>query len=88
MTQEDMIRDEAGFAVLLRAFDDTFSQTVHSRTFYTAEDMKWGAKFKPVFDRDPDGRIVLDLSKISDHELVELPVMDSILAAGDKNLLE
>ena len=88
MTQEDMIREEAGFAVLLRAFDDTFSQTVHSRTFYTAEDMKWGAKFKPVFDRDPDGRIVLDLSKISDHELVELPVMDSILAAGDKNLLE
>jgi len=88
MTQEDMIREEAGFAVLLRAFDDTFSQTVHSRTFYTAEDMKWGAKFKPVFDRDPDGRIVLDLSKISDHELVELPVMDSILAAGDKNLLQ
>jgi len=88
MTQEDMIREEAGFAVLLRAFDDTFSQTVHSRTFYTAEDMKWGAKFKPVFDRDPNGRIVLDLSKISDHELVELPVMDSILAAGDKNLLE
>lgn len=88
MKQEDMIREEAGFAVLLRAFDDTFSQTVHSRTFYTAEDMKWGAKFKPVFDRDPDGRIVLDLSKISDHELVELPVMDSILAVGDKNLLE
>ncbi len=88
MTQEDMIREEAGFAVLLRAFDDTFSQTVHSRTFYTAEDMKWGAKFKPVFDRDPDGRIVLDLSKISDHELVELPVIDSLMAAGDKNLLE
>jgi inward rectifier potassium channel len=88
MTQEDMIREEAGFAILLRAFDDTFSQTVHSRTFYTAEDMKWGAKFKPVFDRDADGRIVLDLSKISDHELVELPVMDSILAAGSKNLLE
>jgi len=88
MTQEDMIREEAGFAVLLRAFDDTFSQTVHSRTFYTAEDMKWGAKFKPVFDRDKDGRIVLDLSKISDHELVELPVIDSIMAAGDKNLLQ
>jgi inward rectifier potassium channel len=88
MTYDDMIREEAGFAVLLRAFDDTFSQTVHSRTFYTAEDMKWGAKFKPVFDRDKDGRIVLDLSKISDHDMVELPVIDSILAAGDKNLLQ
>jgi inward rectifier potassium channel len=88
MTQEDMERDEAGFAVLLKAFDDTFSQTVHSRTFYTAEDMKWGAKFKPIFDRDKDGRIVLDLSKISDHELVELPVINSLLAAGEKNLLK
>jgi inward rectifier potassium channel len=87
MTKEDMEREEAGFAVLLRAFDDTFSQTVHSRTFYQAEDMKWGAKFKPVFDRDPEGRIVLDLSKISDHELVELPVIESLEAAGDKNLL-
>jgi inward rectifier potassium channel len=87
MTKEDMEREEAGFAVLLRAFDDTFSQTVHSRTFYQAEDMKWGAKFKPVFDRDTDGRIVLDLSKISDHELVELPIIDSLFAAGEKNLL-
>jgi len=87
MTHEDMDKNEAGFAVLLRAFDDTFSQTVHSRTFYQAEDVKWGAKFKPVFDRDEQGRIVLDLSKISDHELVELPVIDSLMAAGDKNLL-
>jgi inward rectifier potassium channel len=87
LTHEDMIRDEAGFAILLRAFDDTFSQTVHSRTFYLADDVKWGAKFKPVFDRDPDGRIVLDLSKISDHELVELPVIDSLIAAGEQNLL-
>lgn len=70
MTREDLEKTEAGFAVLLRAFDDTFSQTVHSRTAYQHHDMVWGAKFKPVFDRDKDGRIVLDLSKISDHELV------------------
>jgi len=70
MTQEDLIETEAGFAILLRAFDDTFSQTVHSRTAYQANEIVWGAKFKPVFDRNDDGRIVLDLSKISDHELV------------------
>jgi len=70
MTKEDLIETEAGFAILLRAFDDTFSQTVHSRTAYQANEIVWGAKFKPVFNRDEDGRIVLDLSKISDHELV------------------
>lgn len=70
MTQDDLEKTEAGFAVLLRAFDDTFSQTVHSRTAYQYHEIIWGAKFKPVFNRAEDGRIVLDLSKISDHELV------------------
>ncbi len=70
MTKDDLEKTEAGFAILLRAFDDTFSQTVHSRTAYQYNDMVWGAKFKPVFERDEEGRIVLNLSKISDHELV------------------
>jgi len=72
MSKEDLIKSEAGFAILLRAFDDTFSQTVHSRTQYQAHEIVWGAKFKPAFDRDEDGRIVLDLSKISDHVPFEL----------------
>lgn len=70
MTQEDLEKTEAGFAILLKAFDDTFSQTIHSRTAYQYNEIVWNAKFKPIFDRDDDGRIVLDLSKISDHELV------------------
>jgi inward rectifier potassium channel len=70
MTKEDLEKSEAGFAILLRAFDDTFSQTVHSRTIYQYHEIVWGAKFKPIFNRDEDGRIILDLSKISDHELV------------------
>ncbi|HEY0243941.1 MAG TPA: ion channel [Mucilaginibacter sp.] len=69
LTKYDLEKSEAGFAVLLRAFDDTFSQTVHSRVAYQYHDIIWNAKFKPVFDRDTDGRIVLDLSKISDFEL-------------------
>ncbi|MDB5109303.1 MAG: Inward rectifier potassium channel Kirbac3 [Mucilaginibacter sp.] len=68
MTKEELEKAEAGFAILLKAFDDTFSQTVNSRTAYQAHEIVWGAKFKPVFDRDEDGRIILDLSKISDHE--------------------
>ncbi|MGZ3872260.1 MAG: ion channel [Mucilaginibacter sp.] len=72
MTKEDLVNSEAGFAILLRAFDDTFSQTIHSRTAYQASEIVWGAKFKPVFDRDETGRIVLDLSRISEHEPFEL----------------
>jgi inward rectifier potassium channel len=75
MSPEFLKESEAGFAILLKAFDDTFSQTVHSRTAYQHYDIVWGAKFKPTFSRDDDGRIVLDLSKISDHELVELETL-------------
>jgi len=73
MTPDDLKRTEASFSILLKAFDDTFSQTVHSRTAYQHDDLIWGAKFKPAFDRDEEGRIVLDLGKISDFIETELP---------------
>ena len=68
ITNEDLIKSEAGFAVLLKAFDDSFAQIVHSRTSYQASDLVWGAKFVPAFDRDRDGRIIFDLSKISSYK--------------------
>jgi inward rectifier potassium channel len=74
ITPEDLKKTEASFSVLLKAFDDTFSQTINSRTAYTHQDIIWGAKFKPAFDRDEDGRIVLDLSKISEFAQSDLPV--------------
>jgi inward rectifier potassium channel len=70
MTLDDLEKGAASFAVLLKAFDDTFSQTVHSRTSYTAHDMVWDAKFIPMFTRDETGRIELDMSKIGDYDLV------------------
>jgi inward rectifier potassium channel len=72
ITPEDLATTEASFAVLLKAFDDTFSQTVHSRTSYQYDEMIWGAKFKPAFDRDDDGRFILNLNKIDDHEPISL----------------
>jgi inward rectifier potassium channel len=76
MTREDLEKTQASFAVLLRAFDDSFSQTVHSRTSYQHDDLVWGARFKPAFDRDEEGRIVLDLSRINEFANVDLPEVD------------
>jgi len=73
LTPEDLERTEATFAVLLKAFDDTFAQNVHSRTSYQHDDVIWGARFVPAFDRDGDGRIVLDLGRIGEYTKVELP---------------
>jgi inward rectifier potassium channel len=70
MTLEELQKSSASFSVLLKAFDDTFSQTVHSRASYLCSDIIWGAKFTPTFDRDERGRIVLDLSKV--HHYTEV----------------
>jgi inward rectifier potassium channel len=67
MTPHELKQSEASFSILLKAFDDTFSQTVHSRAAYQHNDMVWNARFKPTFDRDEDGRIVLDLSKVHEY---------------------
>lgn len=79
ITPEELKVSQASFAILLRAFDDTFSQTVHSRTSYQYDDMVWGAKFRPAFDRDEDGRIVLDLSRVSEFTNVDLPANELAL---------
>jgi inward rectifier potassium channel len=71
ITLDDLKNSQASFSVLLKAFDDTFSQTVHSRTSYQCEHLIWDARFNPAFDRDQDGRIVLDLSKINDFAKIE-----------------
>lgn len=65
MKPEELKNSEASFSILLKAFDDTFSQTVHSRAAYQHNDIVWDARFTPAFDRDERGRIVLDLSKVS-----------------------
>jgi inward rectifier potassium channel len=71
MTQEELERTQASLSVILKTFDDTFSQTIHSRTSYIYSDVVWGAKFIPAFERNADGQVVLDLSKISEYEMVD-----------------
>jgi inward rectifier potassium channel len=59
----------------LKAFDDTFSQTVYSRTSYRAEEIIYGAKFKPMFTQLPNGDTQLDLRLINAMDKVSLPTL-------------
>jgi inward rectifier potassium channel len=54
--------------VLIRGFDDTFSQIVNARTSYRHDEILWGCRFLPAFHNDEDGHLVLDLGKIDDVE--------------------
>ncbi len=53
--------------ILIKGFDDTFSQVVHSQYSYRHDEILWGAKFEPAFRVDPKGDLVLDVNRV--HEL-------------------
>ncbi|QQL50960.1 ion channel [Mucilaginibacter ginkgonis] len=76
VTREDLKNGNATFAVLVQAFDETFSQTVHARTSYMYDEMVWGARFTPTFYNDNEGKVHLHLGKISDYTEAELPALN------------
>ncbi len=66
-TAEDLRGLDAELLILIKGFDDTFSQVVHQQYSYRHDEILWGAKFEPAFRVDPKGDLVLDVNRI--HEL-------------------
>ncbi len=64
---EDLNEGDAEFVIMLKAFDDTFSQNVHSRTSYANEEIIWDARFEPVISSDINGIATLDFAKIGSY---------------------
>lgn len=72
VTQEGLIESDAEFLILLKAFDDTFSQTVHARSSYKHNEVIVGAKFGTIYGTDDRGKTIVELHKIHDIERVDL----------------
>ena len=72
-TSEDLKRLQAEVLILIKGYDDSFSQTVHTRYSYRWDEVQWSAKFVPAFDVAPEGHIVLDLEKMSATASATLP---------------
>ena len=62
LTAEDLRVADAEFIVLIKAFDDTFAQTVFARSSYKYEELAWGRRFAPMVAHPDEGLAVLDLS--------------------------
>jgi inward rectifier potassium channel len=61
---------QAEVLILIKGFDDTFSQTVNARYSYRFDEFVWGAKFSPAFHIDPEGRMVLELDGLSRYQSI------------------
>ncbi len=71
-TEEDLKATDSEFIILIKGFDDTFAQVVHSRSSYKYNEIIWGAKFASVYGKSEVGRTTIELDKISDIYSVPL----------------
>jgi inward rectifier potassium channel len=66
MTAEDLKGRQAEVMILLKAYDDTFSQTVLARYSYRWDEIGWNRKFAPAFSVNSEGDLVLELQKVGE----------------------
>jgi inward rectifier potassium channel len=70
-TPEELERIGAEILVLLSGIDETFEQTVHTRSSYRSDEIVWNARFQSIFretDRDSRARLSVDVSRVHDIE--------------------
>lgn len=73
MTERDLLGCDSEFLVMLNGFDETFSQTVHTRSSYRGDEVVWGARFKSIFNPPKaDGTLSVNIRKLHDIERVPL----------------
>lgn len=71
ISRADLQTKDAEFIVMIKAFDESFSQTVYSRSSYKASEIKWGEKFVYLTERHGSG-VVIDISRIDETVKIDL----------------
>lgn len=62
---DELERTQAEILVLLSGIDETFEQTVHARSSYSADEIVWNARFQSMFrPADAGVRVSIDVSRI------------------------
>ena len=69
-SKEDLIQADAEFLILLKAINDTYSQTVYSRSSYKGHELIMNAKFKPLQRVQKGNKTTVNLKKLDEYELV------------------
>ncbi len=72
-TAADLEQKQAEIIVMIRAFDESFSQQVFSRFSYRWDEFEWGARFVQAFSIDKQGDLVLELDQLQKIEPAALP---------------
>ncbi len=90
VTREQFEESDAEFLVLINAFDNTYSQSIHSTHSYKWHEFLWGEKFIPMYERDEKSEYtLLHLDKIGQTIPAGLPDLaqtEPLLINADDNI--
>lgn len=64
--------NDAEFIVVLKGYDDTFSQEVHAIHSYRYDEIVWGGQFEPMYHTAADNTVVLDFKKLNDFKKIDI----------------
>ena len=70
-SHQDLLDANAEILVLVKGTDETNQQQVHTRHSYTADEMIWNARFRPVITRNERGIPHLLTRQIGEYERIE-----------------
>lgn len=74
MSYEELKQADIEMMFYIKGFDENFSNIVQQRTSYTIEEMVYGAKFEPAFQRADDGSsTILNIDKLNSYKAVKVP---------------
>lgn len=86
-TPADMEAADVELYVLIRGFDDVFSNLVQQRTSYTYQEIIFNGKFVPMYRESEDGKTtILELHKLNEFVPVTKPSVRPLPASEPANL--
>lgn len=80
-SRTDLEALQAEFLVLVKAWDETFAQTVHQRFSYRYSEVVWGGRFTPGFGVDEKGDLQVHVDKVGSHVIESARAPTSIRPA-------
>lgn len=69
VTPEMMLAEDMTLVCTMTGTDETFAQSVYARYAYSAETVRWSARFADIFTIHPDGRRAVDYTRF--HDVIE-----------------
>jgi inward rectifier potassium channel len=74
---DDMKIADVEIYVLIRGFDDVYSNIVLQRTSYTFDEIRFNAKFVPMYRESEDkNTTIVELDKLNEYIEVKLPALN------------